>query len=86
MASVCVDIDLEDVRTSDLIDELHRRRKLDKNDLMDMSPEGLIDMLEHLGCPQSLIKEIEAWARQPVPNIHKLMAWKEACIDSNCPK
>ena len=83
MTGVYVEVDLSDITTSDLIDELHRRKKLGKNDLMDMSPEGLIDMLEHLGCPQPIIKEVETWARQPVANVHKLMQWKEACIDSS---
>ena len=79
MASVCIDIDLEEIRTSDLIAELRRRHKLERNDIINLSPEALIDILEELGCPQPIITLVEDWARQPVPDIHKLMSWKEAC-------
>jgi len=76
---VCIDVDLEEIRTTDLIEELRRRRKLTKEDIMNLSPEGIVDILEELGCPQSIIKLVEDWARQPVADVHKLMRWNEAC-------
>lgn len=79
MASICIDVDLDGVRTTDLIAELRRRHRLEKNDLINLSPEALVDILEELGCPQSIITLAEDWVRQPVVNIHKLMQWKESC-------
>jgi len=82
MSQVCIDINLEDIRTVELIGALRHRHKLQKDDLINLSPCAIIDLLEEFDCPQSIIKELKEWAKQPVVTIHKLIAWKEACLDS----
>ena len=82
MSQVCIDINLEDIRTVELIGALRHRHKLQKDDLINLSPCAIIDLLEEFDCPQSIIKELKEWANQPVVTIHKLIAWKEACLDS----
>ena len=79
MASVCVDVDISEFNTGELIDELRRRHCLTRDDLIDLSPKQLIRMLEEFSCPQSIIKQLDEWERQPVITIQKLMLWKESC-------
>jgi uncharacterized protein HemY len=79
MGSVCIDVDLGEFRTGELIDELRRRHALKREDLIELSPKAIVAMLEEFGCPQSIIKQLQEWANQPVVTIHKLVAWKEAC-------
>ena len=82
MPNVCVEVDLGDFQAGELIDELRRRHKLQRDDLIDLSPRAIIGILEEFGCPQSITKQLEEWANQPVATIHKLIAWKESCADS----
>lgn len=82
MSSICVEVDLGDFRIGELIDELRRRHALQRDDIIDLSPRAIIGVLEEFGCPQSITKQLEEWADQPVATIHKLKAWKEACADS----
>jgi len=79
MASVCVDIDLDQFTTGELINELRRQHSLTRDDLADLSPKEIIRMLEQFSCPDSIIKQLDEWANQPVVTVHKLIAWKESC-------
>jgi len=83
MASTCIEVDLSEFRTGELIDELRRRHALTKEDLVELSPKAIVGILEEFGCPQSIIKQLEEWANQPVTTIHKLVAWKESCADND---
>jgi len=79
MTSVCIDVDLSEFRTGELIDELRRRHTLTKEDLVELSPKAIVGVLEEFGCPQPIIKQLEEWANQPVATINKLIVWKESC-------
>jgi hypothetical protein len=79
MSRICVEVDLGDFRTGEIIDELRRRHSLTRDQLIDLSPKEIIRMLEEFSCPESIIKQLEEWSNQPVVTIHKLIAWKEAC-------
>lgn len=82
MANVCINVELCEFRTGELINELRRRHTLTKEDLFELSPKELVAMLEQFDCPQPIIKQLKEWATQPVVTIHSLIAWKEACVDS----
>jgi uncharacterized protein HemY len=80
MASVCIDVNISEFTTGELIEELRRRRTLTRQDLIELSPKAIVGILEEFGCPQVIIKQLQEWANQPVVTIHKLIAWKEACV------
>jgi hypothetical protein len=79
MANICVEVDIGEFTTGELINELRHRHTLKRDDLVDLSPKAIIGMLEEFGCPQSIIKQLEEWERQPITDIRKLVAWKELC-------
>jgi len=82
MSKICVEVDLGDFRTGELINELRRRHELRRDDIINLSPREIITLLQEFGCPASIINQLEEWANLPVATILKLVAWKEACADS----
>lgn len=79
MPTACIEVDLSEFRTGELLNELRRRHKLTKEDLVELSPKEIVGILEEFGCPQPIIKQLVEWANQPVVTIQKLIAWKESC-------
>ena len=92
---VTVDIDLADICTSDLVDELKRRgrifdfRRYEVSDLLEELASRVVQRfgevnillmaLSDMGCPSDLIQPIEKWAAEPVATPLKLKEWIELC-------
>ena len=90
-----VDIDLADICTSDLVDELKRRgrifdfRRYEVSDLLEELASRvvqrfgevniLIMALRDVGCPFELTEPIEKWAAEPVATPLKLREWVNMC-------
>ncbi len=82
MPRIEVDLDLYDVDTEDLVEELNHRadragagRELAKS-LM-FSVEAVLMFLRSNNAPRSLIDAFEDWARTPALTITDLVRWKE---------
>lgn len=77
--NVTVDVDLNQIDTGDLIEELRSRRAFHKEDIKHLDPWALIDQLKELGCPESIIGQLEEWDRLPVVGARELQQWKILC-------
>ena len=73
-----VEIDLRDIDTSDLVQELHNR-KVSKDLYSDFSLGEIIRNLKALDCPSHIIEQVEAWSKEPLASPEKLIRWKELC-------
>lgn len=74
-----VSIELNQIPTSDLIEELKSRKAFEREEAIYLDAASLIDVLENIGCPQSIIRQLEEWNAQPVADIRKLQRWRETC-------
>lgn len=74
-----VSIDLSQIPLSDLIEELKSRKAFEREEAVYLDAASLIDVLEDIGCPKSIISQLEEWNAQPVVDIRKLQRWKETC-------
>lgn len=72
-------IELSQIPISDLIEELKSRKAFEKEEAIYLDVSSLIDVLEDMGCPKSIIVQLEGWNTQPVADIKKLAQWKELC-------
>lgn len=79
MIDALVNIDLDQIPTRDLIEELKSRRAFEKNEVVNMDSYELIEQLESLGCPQRIINQLEEWDREPVADVRKLREWEKSC-------
>lgn len=70
-----VEIDLNQVATMDLIEELKSRRGPDKDELKVMDVWEVIDYLKDLGCPKNILDLLFEWERLPIANQEKLNSW-----------
>ena len=66
-----IDIDLEDVETEDLVEELSKR-KVSAGIRLDT----VIEMLQRERAPTALIELLKEWDRMPMADEHRLAAWK----------
>ena len=76
---VDVTIDLAQVCTTDLLEELRQRQGFDKVELKSLSIYELIELLEEQGCPREIIQRLREWDDSPVCNAQMLKQWKEFC-------
>lgn len=74
-----VSIDLDQIPTQDLIDELKARKGFNREELLSMEAYALIDQLEAIGCPAHIVTQLNEWDSQPVNDRKMLEAWKEQC-------
>ena len=70
-----VDIDLEDVETEDLMEELSRRT-VSAGIRLGM----VIEMLQRERAPTALIETLREWDRVPVADEPRLAAWKKWAV------
>jgi len=75
---VLAEVNLCDLDTEDLLDELKARNALPNEDELAVVNK-LIKRLRDLGCPQEIINQLEEWEREPIVDLFKLKVWKEAC-------
>ena len=73
-----VEVNLHDIDTKYLIDELHTR-KVAKDVYADFTTDEIITQLKHLGCPENIVRQVEEWARLPINNLLMMKHWKELC-------
>lgn len=82
-----VEINLTDIDTTDLVDELKRRRNSKETDYLDdMTLAAAIRRLKALNCPETIIEQLEDWQRQPLSNLSTLQQWREACQVTSKPE
>ena len=79
MVSALVSIDLGKVDASDLIKELESRKGFEEYNFSHLAVSPLIKRLKTLGCPQSIIAQLEEWERVPVVCIRDLQQWRVFC-------
>lgn len=79
MVSAVVSIDLGNLHISDLIKELESRKGCEEYDFSHLEVGALIMRLETLGCPQSIIGQLEEWDSLPIVGIRELQQWKVFC-------
>lgn len=79
MAEKTIEIDLQDFPSEDLIEELNFRKLRDGDFLRKMARfdfEEIIRLLEYSGCPMDIIKELDDWNSEPIPDGH---LWEQWC-------
>ena len=79
MTSAYVHIDLGEVDVVDLIEELESRKGFEESTFSRLAAGDLIKRLKTLGCPQSIIEQLEEWDRLPVVGPRELREWKVFC-------
>ena len=75
-----ISIELGQIDTGDLIDELEHRKVPITSIITDMRVGGIIAKLNTHGCPQSIIEQLETWNRQPIADALKLKEWIESYV------
>jgi len=73
MAEVCIDIDLEQVSTDELVEALNYRSK--NGDIRDLSLVGISDVLEIAGCPKEILEPLNDWLFQKCLTKEDLDKW-----------
>lgn len=79
MIEVPIWIDLSEVSTSELVEELKTRHGFSRHELYFLSADEIIDRLNDLGCPEEILSQLREWSSQPVVNKEKLENWVNWC-------
>ena len=74
-----VRIDMADIDTCELVDELNKRKEPIPEHTRFLQFSEAINFLYSMGCPISLLRPIEDWHKLPEANALKLKEWKELC-------
>ena len=75
-----VDIELSDIPTSDLLEELAFRKTYQKDwqtATQDLEIDDLLDIFKRMGCPEELLAPVREWARQPLVDAKRLEQWRQ---------
>lgn len=73
---VTVDVDLGDFSNSELLEELQDRAS--KGIKVSIAGE-IITVLERLGCPRSIIDDLNEWDSAPIADKRRLIEWQLSC-------